>query len=109
LHPAHLDEKPDTILVSFEDRGRIYWVVIRSKDFAAIANAMMRTNAEEAIKAFGSALQDGTPEQIKDTGFTLHVINKHEERLREAISGEGHGGPTHDARGPIGAAISRPT
>jgi hypothetical protein len=67
---AHLFPDPDRIFVSFSDDyasgGRNYYIPIRSMDFAEIAKAMMRANAEEAIKALGTALQAGIPEQVKE-------------------------------------------
>jgi hypothetical protein len=42
----------------------VYKAKIRPSSFAALAQAMMHAAPEEAIKAFGAALQAGTPEPV---------------------------------------------
>jgi hypothetical protein len=42
-----------------------FQVSIKPESFAVIARAMMHANSEEAIKAFGAALQAGIPEETR--------------------------------------------
>jgi hypothetical protein len=57
------------ILTHMEPRGfgeSRHTITIDTESFPALAQMMMHANPEAAMKAFGSALQAGTPKPIED-------------------------------------------
>jgi hypothetical protein len=60
-----------------EERGygrSLFQIGVRPDSFADLAQAMMHANREAAIKAFGTALQNGIPEPTEgDTIWTPEV------------------------------------
>ena len=48
-----------------------YNLIVEPEDFTKLARAMLQANPEEAIKAFGTALQEGIPEPARNGKYWI--------------------------------------
>src|SRR5260370_16893389 len=67
-------------LTFFGERGfgeSEYTLRIASEHFRDLIEAMLRANADEAIKAIGSALKDGIPDSMPEIAHPVILSRRH--------------------------------